>query len=328
MADRKQRILIAGGAGYIGSVLSGQALAAGFHVRVVDNLSFGGRGLLPWLSHPKFEFVRGDVTDRKTVERCLRDVDHVVHLAALVGDPACKQQPELAVEINEGGTKLVYELAVAGGARRFVFASTCSNYGRMPDADGYVDEDSALNPISLYAELKVGIERFLMDQDDDIGIGLLRFATAHGLSPRPRFDLTINEFTRDLAMGKPLEIFGGQFWRPYCHVRDLARACLMVLAAPLEIVHRQPLNVGDNNENFRKQQIVDQILERLPEAAELISLVQRDEDPRDYRVRFDRIRKQLGFQVSRRTRDSIHEMADAIQGRVIDDPFAGHHRNT
>ncbi|PWB71115.1 epimerase, partial [candidate division GN15 bacterium] len=177
---------------------------------------------------------------------------------------------------------------------------TCSNYGKMPDPEGYVDEESPLNPISLYAETKVGFEQYLREAlSPEFCPVILRFATAHGLSPRPRFDLTVNEFTRDLTMGRKLEIYGEQFWRPYCHVADLAHACRLALELKSDRIAGGAFNVGATDQNYTKKMLAENILRELGTDAELISYVQRGNDPRDYRVNFNKIKTTFGFTISR-----------------------------
>lgn len=314
-------VLVTGAAGYIGSVLVGLLLDAGFRVRGLDNLMFGGQGLLAYMTRPGFEFIDGDIRDQKIVADALSGVSAVVHLAAIVGDPACKAEPDLARAVNGDGSRLLADAAVDAGVRRFVFASTCSNYGKMPDPTGYVEETTPLNPVSLYAELKVAFEQHLLS----LGLSsfepvCLRFATVYGLSPRPRFDLTVNEFTRELTLGRKLEIYGERFWRPYCHVIDLARACVLAVTSPAELVSYQAYNVGDTRENYQKLTLAGLIVEQLPEAESLISYVSRDDDPRDYRVRFGKIRESLGFKISRRIPGGIKEIIDAIRTGLIVNP--------
>ena len=248
-------VLVSGGAGYIGSVLVRMLLERGDHVRVFDNLMFGGEPIIDLLNHDHFDFVKGDVRQETDVKKALDGIDAVVHLASIVGDPACARNPDLARSTNLEGSKLFYRLANEAGVQRFIFASTCSNYGKMDDPDSYVTEDSKLAPVSLYAETKVGVEKYLMSQSRDSRCKptSLRFSTVYGLSPRPRFDLTVNEFTKELALGRELLVFGEQFWRPYCHVSDLSRAVIAALAAKEEKVSFEVFNVGDTSENYQKQ---------------------------------------------------------------------------
>ncbi len=153
------RVLITGGAGYVGSTLAPLLLAAGHKVRVLDRLRIGGESLLGVWSHPDFEFVHGDVRDRETLREAVSDCDAVVHLAAIVGDPACAREPDTARAINLDASMALIEDSRKAGVQRFVFASTCSNYGKMKDPSQFVNEESELQPVSLYAETKVAVEK-------------------------------------------------------------------------------------------------------------------------------------------------------------------------
>lgn len=315
-------VLVTGAAGYIGSVLVRQLLARGFRVRAVDSLLFGGESLLGVLDDDRFEFHKADVRDGAAMTDALKGVWAVAHLAAIVGDPACRRQPELAKSVNLGASLALYEAADKAGVERFVFASTCSNYGKMADPDAYVDETSELRPVSLYAETKVAVERYLLglERTRRAKPTCLRFATVYGLSPRMRFDLTVNEFTRQVVTGKELVVFGEQFWRPYCHVRDLARSVVHVLEAPLEKVAFEVFNVGDTAENYRKADVVEAIVAQVPEAR--VSYVHKDEDPRDYRVSFEKIKEVLGFRITRTVPDGVREVRMAIEDGVLTQPYS------
>jgi nucleoside-diphosphate-sugar epimerase len=255
-------------------------------------------------------------------------MDHVVHLAAIVGDPACAKQPELAREINLGGSRRMYDIADELGLKRFVFASTCSNYGKMSDPESFVDEESLLAPVSLYAETKVAVEQYLLSRPrtNRCKPTSLRFSTVYGLSPRPRFDLTVNEFTKELALGRELVVFGEQFWRPYCHVVDLCRSVLAVLAAEEDAVAFDVFNVGDTKENYQKQMIVDEILKQLPGSR--VRYVSKNEDPRDYRVSFEKINERLGFRISKTVPDGIRQIIQVVRDGFIPDPDTKEYRNS
>ncbi len=252
--------------------------------------------------------------------------DAVVHLAAIVGDPACALDPELSNEVNVGGAQSVVADAQRLGVGRLVFASTCSNYGRMADPTVPVTEEGDLAPVSLYAEQKVGIEQALLGGDfGDLKPTCLRFATVYGVAPRMRFDLTVNEFTRDLWADRDLEVFGEQFWRPYVHVKDAGRAVRTVLDAPEEKVAGQVFNAGRSGENYRKLDLVQEITQKTDKGN--VSYVKRDEDPRDYKVSFDKIREVLGFETLMTVPDGISEILEGLEAGLFGDPFDGKFKN-
>lgn len=317
-------ILVTGGAGYVGSVVVAQLLAAGHHVRVLDSLLHGGHALMGVWSHPQFAFIRGDVRDRAVVLQAIAGRDAVVHLAAIVGDPACARAPDLAQAVNCKASLALLMQCRSGGIARFVFASTCSNYGKMEDPHQYVDETSELRPVSLYAETKVAVERAVLDPSmtDAVCGTSLRFATVYGVSPRMRFDLTVNEFTLEMVQKKSLQVFGENFWRPYIHVRDAARAIQAVVEAPRALVQGNVFNVGATAENYRKADLVELIRPFAPDAQ--IEFVQRNEDPRDYRVTFEKIRATLGFAPGRVVTDGVREIVQLIRDGVVtgfDQPY-------
>jgi nucleoside-diphosphate-sugar epimerase len=319
--------LVTGGAGYLGSILVPVLLGEGRAVRVLDSFSVGDRGsLLHVWGSPGFELVHGDVRDSDVRRRALEGVDAVVHLAAIVGDPACSRDPVVAREVNLDATKALLADSIGAGVERLVFASTCSNYGKMVDGDAFATEEWELRPVSLYAETKVGAElEVLAAASPAFASTCLRLATVFGTSPRMRFDLTVNEFTRDAFARGELVVYGEQFWRPYVHVRDAARAIALVLGAPAGAVAGQVFNVGATTQNFRKQDLVDFLVERLPETR--VEHVVQTEDPRDYRVSFDRIRDRLGFAVTRTVPEGIDEVLALLRAGAIADPFGAAFRN-
>lgn len=321
------KIIITGGAGYIGSVLVRLLLVKQHKVIVLDNLLFGGESLLDLLSHPNFEFHRVDIRDLNGDEPFFKGVDAIAHLAAIVGDPACAKQPDLARETNLDAGKKLYDIAEDNGIKKFIFASTCSNYGKMEDPSQFVTEESTLAPVSLYAETKVAFEKFLLGQDQSNACKptCLRFSTVYGLSLRPRFDLTVNEFTKDLALGKKLVIFGEQFWRPYCHVKDLARSVISVLESTESQSAFEVFNVGDTSENYTKKMLADEISKQIEKSE--IEYVQKNEDPRDYRVNFDKIRDQLGFKITMTVPEGITEIKKSVVDKFIMDPDNPKYKN-
>lgn len=322
-----KKVLVTGGAGYIGSVLTRQLLEKGYHVRVMDRLMYGGEPIIDMLNYPNFEFVKGDVRNREDLEKAVGGMDSIAHLAAIVGDPACAKDPELSRSTNLEGSKLLYDVANEKGVKQFVFASTCSNYGKMDDPEAYVHEESKLAPVSLYAETKVATEQYLLGQpkSNNCKPTCLRFSTVYGLSLRPRFDLTVNEFTKELVLDRELVVFGEQFWRPYCHVYDLARSVGTVIEADEEKVAFDVFNVGDTSENYQKQMIVDEIVKQVPEAK--VKYVTKNEDPRDYRVDFTKIKDKLGFELMFKVPDGIRQIKEVLEAGFIVNPDDNKYKN-
>ncbi len=321
------KVLVTGGAGYIGSVLVRQLLNKGFAVRVLDSLKFGGEALYDVMLHPNFEFIKGDVCNSEDVKKALEGIDAIAHLAAIVGDPACKKFSEEANATNWNGSVDLFEAAEKAGVKRFVFASTCSNYGKMPDPDSFVVETSELNPVSLYAELKVKFEKYILEERKDSAIcsTALRFSTVYGFSPRIRFDLTVNEFTRNATINGEQEIWGAQFWRPYCHVNDLARSVVLVLETAEEKVRANVFNVGSNEENYNKGMVIEEVCKVVPNVK--VHYVEMNEDPRDYRVNFDKITNELGFTITKKVPEGIEEIYRLLKTGIITDSFAQKFRN-
>jgi len=294
---------------------------------VLDRLVYGGESLLGVWAHPDFEFVYGDVRDGDKRREAVADCDAVVHLAAIVGDPACAREPEMARAVNLDASMALIEASRKSGVSRFIFASTCSNYGKMTDPSQLIDEESELRPVSLYAETKVAVEKFLLQSktDETWCPTPLRFATVFGASPRMRFDLTVNEFTMEMITKKHLIVFGEQFWRPYVHVFDAARGIALVLSSPREKVAGRVFNVGSTDQNLQKQQIVELIRPMTPDAK--IEFVHKVEDPRDYRVSFSRILNELNYNTTRSVVDGIVEVAKLVRTGAISNLADARYRN-
>jgi len=310
-----RNVLVIGGAGYIGSVLVRKLLDRGYYVTVLDALLYGDEGIRDLYGRPQFELIHGDLRDVEAVVRAMQYADAVVHLGAIVGDPACALDEKLTLEINLAATRLIAEVARGLGVQRFIFASTCSVYGA---SDQLLDERSALNPISLYARTKMDSERVLMALNDDrFAPIILRFATVYGLSPRPRFDLVINLLAASAVCEKRITIFGGDQWRPFIHVDDAAEAILKCLEAPLYAVKGQIFNVGSDDQNYQIAQLGDIIKELIPD----VEVIRQGEDvdKRNYRVSFAKIRRHLGFIPRHTVVDGILEIKAAIEdGRIRD----------
>jgi nucleoside-diphosphate-sugar epimerase len=319
-------VLVTGGAGYIGAPLCRELLAAGHRVRVLDRVLHGQNEVVAELESAGVDVRRADIRDEGARRDALARVDAVVHLAAIVGDPACARDPQESHDVNVEGSRKLVEDCRELGVGRLVFASTCSNYGRMADPTVPVTEEGVLAPVSLYAEQKVGIERALLGGDHgDLRSTCLRFATVYGVAPRMRFDLTVNEFVRDLWADRHLEVFGEQFWRPYVHVADAGRAVVTVLGAPADRVSGQVFNVGRSGENYRKLDLVEEIARQVDTGE--VSFVKRDEDPRDYKVSFDKIRAVLGFEALMTVPEGITELVAGLRDGAFSDPWDPRHRN-
>ena len=317
-APLERQVLVAGGSGYVGSVLIGALLAHGWKVRCLDNLCYGtGGAVAPFLNNPDFSFFEGDIRSEDALAQALPGVTDVVLLASLVGDPISKKYPQLTRDVNLAGSINVWRAARRAGVGKLVFTSTCSNYGIVPGG-ALADEETELNPKSIYAETKVAFERHLLQNPDEVASPtVLRLATAFGLSPRMRFDLTVSEFTREVALGRPLMVYDEDTWRPYCHVDDIARAIIAVLEAPEGKVRGEVFNVGCEANNFTKRMLVDELLRVFPAAK--VEYGVGGGDPRDYRVSFAKIAGALGFAPRQTVPGAIGALARAIAGGLYDD---------
>jgi len=320
VSGRKNRlILVVGGAGYVGTVICDHLLNRGYKVRSFDKLIYNqGICVTPFLHHPGFEFVHGDLTDADQFARALDGVTDVVLLAGLVGDPITKKFPDAAKRINDDGHDAMLAMLDGRGLNKLVFVSTCSNYGLI-EGHHLAAETHELNPLSLYAKSKVRIEKALIEARGatDYSPTILRFATAFGLSPRMRFDLTVSEFTRALALGENLLVYDADTWRPYCHLRDFAELIRRTLEAPRDRVAFEIFNAGGDANNFTKQMIVDAILKQLPGAA--VRYQAQGADPRNYRVDFAKVRERLFFEPAYSIRDGIAELIHAIRQGLFHD---------
>jgi nucleoside-diphosphate-sugar epimerase len=314
--ERKiQRVLVIGGAGYIGSALLPKLLDKGYRVRLVDLLLYGTEPIQKWLDHPHLEIMQVDFRQIDKIVEAMRDIDAVIHLGGIVGDPACALDEELTTDINLMATRMIAEVAKGSGVGHFIFASTCSVYGA---SDHLLDERSELNPVSLYARSKIASEKVLRKMADDrFSPVILRLGTIYGLSGRPRFDLVVNLLTAKAFVDHEITIFGGDQWRPFLHVDDAARAILTALEAPLNVVRNQIFNVGSNEQNYTIRQIGETILTHVPDA-QVINKGD-DVDRRNYWVNFTKIQKTLGFVPKWTVEQGVDQVIQALQsGRVRD----------
>jgi nucleoside-diphosphate-sugar epimerase len=305
-------VLVVGGAGYIGSLVIEKLLARGHKVRLLDNLVYGDQAIRNLLTNPQLEFIKGDCRNIQDVVRAMSNVRNMIHLAAIVGDPACAEDGENASQINYAATRMMAEIAEGHGIERFVYASTCSVYGA---SDSLMDENSETNPISLYAQTKLQSEQVLLDaRSKSFHPSILRFATVFGLSPRPRFDLVVNLLTAKAVQEKVITIYNGEQWRPFLHVQDVAAAVVEVFLAPLESVSGEIFNVGDDRLNYTLRQIAEKIRQQLPQTR--VEYVENS-DRRNYRVSFRKIRERMGFRAQRTVESGVREILEAFQSGQI-----------
>jgi nucleoside-diphosphate-sugar epimerase len=322
VSSRLERILVLGGAGYVGSTLVPMLLAQGYKVRVLDRLLFGSESLNAVCNNSNFELVEGDVRDIQAVVRAVQDQDAVIDLAAIVGDPACAINKELSFEVNRAATRMLTEVCKGYGVSRFVFASTCSVYGA---SDYLVDELTNPAPISTYAETKVSSEQLLLEAASaNFHPVILRLGTLFGLSPRPRFDLVVNLLAARAAAGGKITVFNGEQWRPFLHVHDASRAFATTLQAKTEVVSAEIFNVGDYRLNLRLSEVSCKIAELVP-VVEVEHL--ENGDKRNYRVSFDKIHTELGFVCDKMIEFGIREIVEAIGSRQITDFTASRFNN-
>jgi nucleoside-diphosphate-sugar epimerase len=312
--DRVEKVLVLGGAGYLGSALVPQLLARGYSVRVLDSFLFGEAPLEPWKGHPRCELVRGDVRDIEAVVQAVRGCDAVVHLAGIVGDSACEENQQLAIEVNGAATRMLVDVARGFGVHRFLFASSCSVYGA---SDLPVNEHSKIAPLSVYAQTKADSEKILLrSQAPDFHPILLRFGTLFGLSRRMRFDLVVNLLVARAVSAHRITIMNGDQWRPFLHVEDAARACVSCLAAPSSAVSGEIFNVGSESMNQQLDDVGEKVAAAVP-GTEIDRITSADR--RNYRVEFGKIESRLGFRCERTLESGIEEILDAVRSSSIQD---------
>ena len=308
------RVLVVGGAGYIGSLLVERLLEKGHRVRVLDCLLYGDEPLRPVRNHPNFDLIVGDARNIQDVVRSVRGVESIIDLAAIVGDPACEQDRGSALETNYAATRMLIEIAKGHGVSRFLFASSCSVYGAT---DIEMDENAAAQPISLYGQTKVDSERALLGaRSTTFHPTILRFATVFGLGYRPRFDLVVNLLTAKARQEGTITIFNGQQWRPFIHVRDLVEATARVLESPVRLVSGEIFNVGDARLNHTLTDVAGIIRGAFPTVR--VENVDNS-DRRNYRVNFDKLLSRTGFRARYTVRDGVEEIRKAFDEGLITD---------
>ena len=322
MLERSSTVLVVGGAGYVGSVLSGNLLEAGYNVIVLDALLYDEASISSLRGHPGFELHVADTRDETALRPLLARAGTVVHLGEIVGDPACDLDPTMSVAVNHTATVRVAELAAAAGVERFLYPSSCSVYGAT---DVVVDEAGPLNPVSLYGRLKVSSEQAIRRLGSDtFHPTIFRLATVYGLSPRPRFDLVVNVLAGRAATDRRIVVQGGGQWRPFVHVSDVASVLARAIEAPLDLVSGETFNLGSDSQNHTIADVAELVRAQVPDVAiEVTTSIDR----RNYRVAFEKIADRLGFQPARTVSDGVAEIVRAVENRHIADVRAARHSN-
>lgn len=309
----KQHVLVTGGLGYLGSILCEHLLAAGHRVTALDNLMYGTgqQGLYHLCASPQFEFIKGDVRDEEVMRPAVRDADAIVHLAALVGAPACQCDPQLAASVNVGSVRLLCKLR--SKSQLLIYPNTNSGYG-VTDGATMCTEDSPLAPISLYGRTKCEAERVVLDGPNSV---TFRLATVFGMSPRLRLDLLVNHFVHAAFKDGYLVIFEKDFKRNFVHVRDVADAMIHALDHGERMAGRA-YNLGLDSANISKAELALKVKKYVPGFYIHFAAIGSDPDKRNYVVSNQRLRE-AGFEASRSLDDGVRELLKGfrMEGRGL-----------
>lgn len=324
-------VLVTGGAGYIGNYVVEELLRNDHEVTVLESFLFGDQALEPFEDHHNLEVREGDIRHIEDLSYAIDGSDAVIHLAGIVGDPACSVNEQATTAVNIEATKALVEVCKLQDVQRLLFASTCSVYGASELME--LNEGSYLNPLSLYAESKIESEEIILhsthdkfSDPNDITPSILRLGTIFGWSRRMRFDLVVNLLTAKAVLEQDIPVYGGEQYRPLVHVHDAARAFVEVLEAPEEDVDHQIFNVGDNDLNYQIKE-VGRIVEENVEDAE-VRFVEHKEDERTYRVDFDKINHIIGWKSEKDISDGVQEIKDWMIEEDVTDYTADRYRNS
>jgi len=311
-------VLIVGGAGYIGSVLTEMLLQYGYRVRVLDNLLYNQDSLTGFMQMEKFSFIQGDVCDLHTQVEAIKGIDCLVFLAEIVGDPSCQFLPETALKTNYLAVNSMATLCAHTNINRFIYTSSCSVYGASSNSEKLLNEQSELNPVSHYGRMKILSEQVLFNQLNPLfSPTILRLATVFGYSLRPRFDLVVNTFAKNAFFEGNLTIFGGDQWRPNVHVKDVANAIIKVINSPLKIVKKEVFNVGGNSGNYKINDIAKMTSTIFSDCK--VFAKNEEVDKRNYRVDCGKIQKILNFDTEYTILHGLQELKDIFKSGIIED---------
>ena len=308
----KPSMLVTGGAGFVGTTLIPTLLEAKHNVTVFDSLMYKGDVLLPFFRNSSFTFIKGDVRDSRQVEDACKGKDVIVHLAAVVGYPACREHPELAEATNYGGSVNVANCC--SKEQYILFGSTGSHYGKIQDI--ICTEETTLNPITLYGTTKTRAEKYLLGQGNCTAF---RFATAFGLSPRMRLDLLINDMTYQASRAKFAVVYESHFRRTFIHVYDMARSFLFAIENHDKMIGNV-YNAGSEKMNLSKKEVCE-IIAKKTGAYFHFAEVGSDEDKRDYEVSFKKIRE-LGFETTISVEQGVDELVKGLEVLKVTNPYS------
>jgi len=304
------KILITGGAGYVGTTLVPMLLEKGYEVIVYDNLMYTGTFVIPFFDNYNFKFINGDIREKDKISRIVKKVDAIIHLAALVGYPACHRNPQLAKTVHVDGTNFI--LNAKRKDQPLLYASTGSVYGKI---DGICTESSAVNPLTLYGITKYKAEQNVLQHENTTA---LRFATAYGIAPRLRLDLLINNFVYQAVKNKQLVVYQKDARRTFIDVKDIARTYLFALDH-MDEMNQEVYNVGDEKLNFTKQEVCELIKEHYDYYIHYAN-INEDPDKRDYEVSYQKIKK-LGYKTKEDIHDGIKKLIKAVEVFDFQNPF-------
>jgi nucleoside-diphosphate-sugar epimerase len=310
-----KNILVIGGAGFIGSILTRKLLKEGYGVIILDKFLYVEDSLKEIEDNPNLKIIKGDTRHIEDISKAISTADAVVHLAELVGDPACAINPRVTLDINYFATSLIAQICKKHQINRMIYMSSCSVYG-SPGNDSLLSENSPLNPVSLYAKMKIESEKKLKElEDSNFKPTIFRLSTVFGASPRPRFDLVVNTFIAKAIKDKKITVFGGDQWRPNIHAEDVSDAIILALGAPLNVVGGEIFNVGSESLNYTINGLAKIITDEFSDCELIID--NKEIDKRNYKVSFKKIRNKLNFVPKKSIKDAILEIGEMIEKNKI-----------